>query len=287
MRDKKLIYVYLTNECNSRCKLCNIWKNQNGDIKELDIDVLKAQILDYSQADWVFGGGEATRYSKIGELLAFLSIKGISYTLLSNAVDYEDLSNLIDDNDIMNVTVSYDGVYHDKQRGVHGNLGNIIRLIRRYGNRIKLSYTISRYNVDHFEEDIWFAWKMLPVPMYLCLEQSLPIFQSTDEEKQIVVPHINGAMTEQMFDEKTMRYLYDFEEYGTKCSSPNDCYTIMQDGNVPLCQSFKIDRVLGNVYCDSLREIIAANQNRIWDECLNCEFMTRCKLVCQRRYDMR
>jgi radical SAM protein with 4Fe4S-binding SPASM domain len=186
----------------------------------------------------------------------------------------------------MNVTVSFDGINHDVQRGVSGNMLNIFKLIGMLGNRIKFSYTLSRYNVDHFAMDMWFLSKFTGNKIYTCLEQQLPIFDSKDEFKAIEVPPLDDELIDRMFDEKSRRYLYNFYRYANKCTSPLDVHTIMENGDVILCQSFLSSVVIGNIYNEQLSDILHRSKSLIEDLCKQCPHKSRCKLVCQRRYDM-
>ncbi len=136
-RPNKLIYFYFTNKCNSHCKTCGIWKIKPHEYEELSLDSAIKAISDFPNADFVFGGGEFTLYGQRRKLLEYCDKNNINYTVLSNCISLDRLVELVLDFKIKNLTISCDGIDHDRIRGSQGNLDNIKTFIDGYGYRIE------------------------------------------------------------------------------------------------------------------------------------------------------
>lgn len=274
MRSNKLIQFYLTNMCNSHCKTCQIWTNAN--VEELDIEVVKQIINDFPDADYVFGGGETTLYSHLDELLDFCKINNINYTLLTNCVDYDKVINIINNHHVNNVTISCDGIDHDKIRGVEGNFKNIVRFIFEDSvEHLKLSYTLSKFNEQNFTTDMK-LFKLLGFDkIYFCLATS---FVGTNASNLLNVDVNRILEHEDMLFDKDANFIKALLNNSKhECDSRNDVWTIASNGDVLMCQHR--NDVLGNVYQSSLKDIY---HNRVFEKCPLDE---SCHLLCQRRYD--
>ena len=286
MRPNKLIQFYLTNMCNSRCKTCNIWTTTNKDKLELSLNKVINTIKLYPKADFVFGGGEFTMYSKARELLKFCSSNNINYTILSNCIDVDALEQLLASFDIKNLTISCDGIKHDKIRGIAGNLKKIkdvVGIWKGYVPNLKISYTLSKYNEEHLSEDMRMFKEMGIDKIYFCLAQSMDLLSTRGS----VTPSIT-SIEKMYYDygdmlyDKDKQFLRDIvlDNVG-KCDSIENVHTIYTNGDVVTCQSFMSRDVLGNIYDNSLKEILDKRELKDF----KCQYSSICKLVCQRRYD--
>ena len=161
--------------CNSKCTMCNIWKNKKD--KEISYNDLKQIFSDpfYSEVTGVgITGGEPTLREDLVELyracIDFLpKLKYLS--IITNCIKAEDvkrqlnsINNLCKDNGIdFTVMVSLDGYgdVHDKIRGRKGNFKSAIEVIRYVKEEIKIPIsfgaTISKGNVWAIDELLDFA----------------------------------------------------------------------------------------------------------------------------------
>lgn len=294
MRPNKLIQFYLTNACNSHCKTCGIWRDNSNNI-ELPLQNVLDVIKEFPEADYVFGGGEAILYSKIGELLSYCNEHNISYTLLSNAVDVEALDRVIELYNVKNLTMSCDGVNHDWIRGSKGNLGNIARIVFKYRNKkygpmnIKLSYTLSAYNEDTINMDMEMIRNVLGFDkVYFCLAQDMDLLlvnkQKRIKPSKYAIDHLITKYGHMLYD-KDYDFLKNVIILGDRrlCDSTSSVFTIYTNGDIVRCQSIMSKDVLGNIVNgDDFREIV----DRIENTCRYvCPHDDICNLVCQRRYD--
>lgn len=90
--DEKNIYIYLTNNCNERCKHCYMYA---GDIKiqELSPDVWKKVLLDYKNLGGqgvTFTGGEVTVYKGFESVLKYAHELGLNVTVLTNGILWDE-----------------------------------------------------------------------------------------------------------------------------------------------------------------------------------------------------
>lgn len=284
MRNNKLIQFYLTDKCNSRCKTCQIWKNQKGN--KIPFEEVVKIIKEFPKADYVFGGGEVTLYEDLGQLLVFCDHMNTSYTLLSNAVNYDLLDKYLRFYRVYNLTMSCDGINHDAIRGVKGNLENIGRIIRAYGDsiNIKLSYTLSSLNERNMNYDMQLFKALGFNKIYFCIAQDMDLLKVAG--KQSIVPLYESLvrMVEEYGDmlyDKDKAFIESFVN-GTKkpCDSTSSVHTIYTNGDVVLCQSIMSNNVLGNIYKDDFADILKRNDGNFI-----CPHDYHCDLLCQRRYD--
>lgn len=282
-RPNKLIQFYLTNICNSHCNTCEIWKNSK--IQEIPSEKVEQIIREFPDADYVFGGGEFTLYSQRNELLNYCDKKGIKYTVLSNAVNLKLLEQLLALHNIKNLTMSCDGIKHDEIRGIKGNLKNIEAIVKDWKDyipNIKLSYTLSSLNEDSIDEDMAYFKKLGFNKIYFCIAQNMDLLKANGN----IVP--SKKAIEKMYKEyRDMLYDKDVQLLRDilignlrECDSTGSVHTIYTNGDVVRCQSYMSNDVLGNIYEESLKEILNGIPNGF-----KCKYSKTCQLVCQRRYD--
>jgi MoaA/NifB/PqqE/SkfB family radical SAM enzyme len=284
MRNNKLIQFYLTDKCNSRCKTCQIWKNQKGN--KIPFKEVAKIINKFQDADYVFGGGEVTLYEDLGELLVFCDHMNTSYTLLSNAVNYDSLDKYLRFYRVPNLTMSCDGINHDAIRGVKGNLENIGRIVREYCDKvnIKLSYTLSSLNERNMNYDMQLFKALGFNKIYFCIAQDMDLLKVAG--KQSIVPKYESLvrMVEEYGDmlyDKDKAYIKSLINCTRKpCDSTSSVHTIYTNGDVVLCQSIMSSYVLGNIYKDNFADILKRHDNNFI-----CPHDYHCDLLCQRRYD--
>ena len=284
MRNNKLIQFYLTDKCNSRCKTCQIWKNQKGN--KIPLKEVATIINEFPKADYVFGGGEVTLYEDLGPLLVFCSHRQVNFTLLSNAVNYDSLDKYLRFYNVPNLTMSCDGINHDAIRGVNGNLENIGRIVREYGDKvnIKLSYTLSSFNEKNMNYDMQLFKALGFSKIYFCIAQDMDLLKVAGRQSIVPLYESLVRMVEEYGD-----MLYDKDKAfieslvnGTKkpCDSTSSVHTIYTNGDVVLCQSIMSNNVLGNIYKDDFADILKRHNNNFI-----CPHDYHCDLLCQRRYD--
>lgn len=157
--NEKTVYIYLTNNCNLRCKHCYMYA---GDlrIKELPyskwIDILK-NLKDAGYEGVTFTGGEVTVYDGYEKLICYAHDIGLFVTVLSNGILWTSkliskLSKYIDE-----IQISIDG-YDDKSyydvRCYHGfeKALSCIEEFYKSGTRVSMAVTPLYNRLDEFVE---------------------------------------------------------------------------------------------------------------------------------------
>lgn len=284
MREKKLIQLYLTNRCNSRCKTCPIWKCKEKE--DLQLGKVEKFISEFKDADFVYGGGEFILYPWYNELLNWSAVNNINYTILTNGLHPQRIQRIASQYGC-NITISWDGIKHDEIRGITGNsriIKELIPYLRECGCFVKLSYTFSRFNYDTVHEDMRVAKEELGMDkLYLALGRDTDTFTNKDES---VSPKDFKPLMEHldMFYDKDVLFLKDWNKGGSlkDCTSTRDIITVYSNGDIPLCQGMESDKVWGNILKDDIKEL----KERIETfQPVKCPYKDICYSLCQRRYD--
>ena len=157
--DEKLAYIYLTNNCNQRCRHCYMYA---GDITINEVNSSKwIKVLDLLKSNGYVGvtftGGEITVYPGFDELIKHAHRIGLSVTVLSNGLLWTD--NLIKElhEYIDEIQISIDG-YDDESyfsvRQSHGFDKALasVKEFSKYGTRVSIAVTPLFDGLDRFIE---------------------------------------------------------------------------------------------------------------------------------------
>jgi len=137
------VLVSLTNQCNSRCEYCDIWKI-NPENPSLYADELRLEDLERMFADlkgnliWLaLSGGEITLVKYFKEMIVAAqrhcpNLRLVSFTTNALApARAQEYAEFIRDQGLdVFVTISLDGdeEFHDRVRGIKGNFAKCVRL---------------------------------------------------------------------------------------------------------------------------------------------------------------
>jgi radical SAM protein with 4Fe4S-binding SPASM domain len=166
-----LVYQ-LTNRCNSRCIMCNIWQKESTSeltTKEIE-NVFKGKL--FSKLRWVnLTGGEPFMREDIVEVVKCLNalpeLEGIAIPSNGFLTDRilektEKMLHFLDKKKFLSLTLSIDGFEktHDEIRGVPGAFKKVIATLEKL-QELKIQHanfnvgvqpTISKKNIDEIEE---------------------------------------------------------------------------------------------------------------------------------------
>lgn len=283
MREKKLIQIYLTNRCNSKCKTCPIWKCEKKE--DLPLGKLTEFILANKDADFVYGGGEFFLYPYYEELLLWSERNNINYTILTNGLMQHNIQKVVSQY-APNITISWDGINHDEIRGVPGNSAKIKELIyyiRRCNGGLKLSYTFSKFNYYTIDEDMKVVKEDFGMDkVYLALGRDSDTFANKDEE---IAPKDYKPLLKHldMFYPRDVLFLRDYEADSLQsCTSTRYVFTVYSNGDVPLCQGIESKKIWGNILSDDMNNLIEKIRTL---QPIYCKYSSVCHSLCQRRYD--
>jgi|GEM_PF-2181087 len=160
--------LVITNQCNSRCKICLAWKNEIP--VSMKLSDIKAAIVSFpGQLAWLhITGGEPFIHPEISEILSFVGSLNSSMlvSISSNGLEEEKIRSLLsrlaleNRNKIFYLNLSLDGNQkeHDFLRGAAGGFAKTSRLLGYFGElsercplfTVGINSTISRFNIDSF-----------------------------------------------------------------------------------------------------------------------------------------
>ena len=93
-RNEKSIYIYLTNNCNERCKHCYMYAG-DIEVEELPLEVWKEVLYRYKACGGqgvTFTGGEVTVYNGFEDLIKYAHELGFNVTVLTNGILWDNES---------------------------------------------------------------------------------------------------------------------------------------------------------------------------------------------------
>lgn len=155
--DEKNIYIYLTNNCNERCKHCYMYA---GDIKiqELNPDVWMKILTEYKACGGqgvTFTGGEVTVYKGFKEVLKKAHDLGLIVTVLTNGIQWNENEILECSAYIDEVQISIDGYDCDSYYAVRqfDGFNKAIAVMIKFsesGTRTSMAVTPLYDNLEEF-----------------------------------------------------------------------------------------------------------------------------------------
>jgi len=273
-----LLIIMITERCNSRCVMCNFWKNKDkkDELTPEEIrEVLKSPIMRDLQ-HIALTGGEIFMREDVDQIIDVIyDTTGIRPTIGTNGLCVERLDSLLSSRKekIGGVMISIDGVgrVHDRIRGngtFKRSMQSIKLLKEKYGIKPTINMTVSRYNYDNLIKtynlfrDCVFTYKVAKASRF---------HFGNNEDMDFI---INRRQAERFFKaaEKIKdKNLYDvfLEEWVMEDKRPSPCYAgvssiIMNpDGSIQPClhkpqfgniRQFPIDRILISKGADAFRK---------------------------------
>lgn len=170
----KILSYLITNQCNSHCITCSVWKgNVEETIPSEEIMYLFQMEL-FSDIEHVgISGGEPSLFPELIDHIKIIvercsHIKSLSITTNCIKPDFweenvEEIALMCQKRNVffqMNYSIDGVGQMHDKIRGTKGNFQNLERVIDytiRRGIPYQLHCTVNRYNVYHINKVLGFA----------------------------------------------------------------------------------------------------------------------------------
>lgn len=273
-----LATINLTENCQSRCLMCDYWRESKTD----GIDLARAtslvgELRSLGVSSLRFLGGEPLLRKDL-----FLVLDGVRQwrfgriTLATNGLLLSRYSTEINRSPITNITVSLDGfgTWHDDVRGVPGGFDKIIEGLEQIrGKRIKIGALASSQLAGDLDsllalcaERDWDFDLVLPsydLP-YAKHSQTVTnlknIWPSPDQSREILTKvsehgHISGSMAA-----AALRYLVDRVYPQSRCVMGYVHIQVRANGDL-LTGCYELEP-LGNVVQHSVREIVSSSAFR-------------------------
>ncbi|GAB1401792.1 hypothetical protein MASR1M68_07030 [Elusimicrobiota bacterium] len=150
----RVVQVMLTNECNSKCKMCSINKEHKWELTNTGFKNISA-ILKYADSV-TWQGGEVQFCKQFTELVRIARKYNVSQHIITNGINWDE--NLLKEvmHGDMNIAVSVDGFDADTYeyiRGVNGfykmqEFMSVFNKHRTNRNRLKMYTTVMNINVS-------------------------------------------------------------------------------------------------------------------------------------------
>ncbi len=127
-------YIMLTDNCNSRCITCNVWKSRSEN--ELTTEEVKnalQQLKEIGVKELIFVGGEPLLRNDIGEIIKEAkSLNFQAIIVVTNGLLLERKAEELLDNGVTHIDVSIDAINeaNDKIRGIPGYYNKAINGIK-------------------------------------------------------------------------------------------------------------------------------------------------------------
>lgn len=303
--DEKLAYIYLTNNCNQRCKHCYMFA---GEIVIDEVDHSKwINVLDSLKANGykgiTFTGGEITIYPGFDALIKHAHTIGLSVTLLSNGLLWTEelVDNLHEFIDEIQISIDgYDDESYFSVRQSHGfdKALNCVKMFSKHGTRVSIAVTplFERLDdfIEHFEP---FAKQLLKdyPSVFIKVNHELISGRSvnlTKSENDLYKKKLKG-LVEKLYPNY---YIEGFvENYINNQRKVNCGYggiSIAANGNVYWCNRIHELNSDYNVFRDDFSEIIV--KSKYYKErtsvdnvypCKECEIRYICGGGCRLKFD--
>jgi len=165
----KDLVLAITYNCNSKCRMCNIWK-KSGQFEEMPADLIFSLPRNINEIN--ITGGEPFLHTKIEEIV--LNIKNhlpkariiISTNGFATQLITEKIKKIIAINSNIGVAISIDGIgeEHEKIRGVQGGYEKVLQTINNLKSLglkyIKIGFTLGNYNTGELKKVYELASKL-------------------------------------------------------------------------------------------------------------------------------
>jgi MoaA/NifB/PqqE/SkfB family radical SAM enzyme len=288
----------ITNACNSRCLLCDIWKTPRTEAN-LTLKEIKKTFSDplFKNLECILlTGGEPVLRPDLAEIILFIhdKIPGIRFTLSTNAIlpdrVLEVVNKALDHGVSIDVGTSLDGIgeHHDRIRGVPGNfekvdylIKELLKLREKHADKLSIvaGLTLHPLTVDYVQEVQEYA-REKGVQFIAQLYDEAPYYHNVgksaaaenldhDTRKMIqevdrLRPSIHNLIVRKILKEKIIRF---------KCYAMRSFFILRANGDVMPCLRMSNVKV-GNVREESPSRIWqsakAQETRKLVRQCLGC-----------------
>jgi MoaA/NifB/PqqE/SkfB family radical SAM enzyme len=181
----------ITNRCNQRCRMCNVWRLEAQELTLIEIRRILAEAKECGIRIIELTGGETFLRKDFFEICSILDEYGLLYTTTTNGtlIDDAHVERLRTADGLLQIAVSVDSLDRDLYARLRGQdhlprvLENLERLAKaRLPVPVKVNFTLSRHNYQE-------AFRMLDYVQSLGLFMSLfPVNQGPQSQHRSYDP---------------------------------------------------------------------------------------------------
>lgn len=302
--EDKNVYIYLTNNCNQRCKHCYMYA---GDIKIEEVSVEKwisvLEELSQNGCEGVtFTGGEITVYDGFEKLIKCAHELGLSVTVLSNGILWSEelvdsLAEFIDE-----IQISIDGYDSESYYSVRKFDGfdkamKCIDLFSKKKTRVSMAVTPLFEDLDVFIERFeLFARKFLDKypNVFIKLNHELIVgreIKVSEEENREYRKKLKRLVEKLYPNYYTETFVLNYEDKSIRRNCGFGGISIAANGDVYWCNRIHELSSTMNVFKCSIKDIFEKSklikENTSVDNtigCENCEVRYICGGGCRMKY---
>lgn len=272
------ISLFATNRCNSRCRICHIWKETPK--RDLEPEAVR-NMLDsktISRKCYVgLVGGEFLLHPHYEEIIKTVRKRTRNYTLYSNGILSDRVIDAVEKFGIPNLQISLDGTRetYRKVRGVD-TYDSAIKVIENLRDKTKIGiiYTMNPLNTR----------KDFIHVLDIAKKNNVSIGVGVYDRREMFHTELDKGSLYGISDVFQTNFLKSYgiwakEGLKLPCFSIRNNLTVLSNGDVPLCQNK--NAIMGNLYKESI-EAIWKRMIPVQDENKNCN---GCWLTCHRGFD--
>lgn len=147
----------VTNRCNERCPMCNVWRSDAAELSTAEIGTIFADLRRAGVGLVEISGGEPLLRSDLPEIIEILDRLGFLFTMTTNGTLWRGdvVDALCRSRGAVQLAVSLDSLRPEVYRLLRGRdcLPAVLDVIDRLGKArlgipLKINLTLSRHNVD-------------------------------------------------------------------------------------------------------------------------------------------
>jgi len=305
-RNEPQILSYLiTNQCNSHCITCSVWKDK--DCQQIPLNKLEEIVRKplFRKIRHVgISGGEPSMSTNLQKQIEILinglpSIETLSIT--TNCIKYDYWINNIKEVIVscqkkgisFQLNISLDGIgkIHDRIRGTKGNFASttqVIQFAKENNIPYQLHCTINKYNVYHVNQILNFAKKLNANIIFRLASEIERLFNNAQierihldyKQKSFFCDFLSSkALLEytkspgrKLFYKHLVSQLLNNETRTAPCYFKHQGLVLSANGGLSFCSRFKTD--FASIYSDENLKQLYENQeifnNCSRNACLNC-----------------
>jgi len=300
-------YLQVTEACNCKCKMCDIWKIPKPQSGKTETLVQIVKTLSEAKFNWVtLWGGEPYMHPDIIKIMEEVKMQGMKLQLITNGTLLRndpkgaklDATAELADNVVYSIDAPTAEI-HDLIRGVRGTFSRAVASIKALSEKvasqgkgpgIEIDTTILKDNIQHLPQMIDFSKQFGDVLVDYDPAQT----QGTGNSEESVVAGMDEAMIKAIFEKlvsaanhqakiSSAPKLKEMEKYlkGEPLNGP--CMSLFKDllinheGKVYFCWGW--GKIIGNILDANFKQqwerAIAENREAIdgcMDRCKKCGF---------------
>lgn len=255
---KRNIYIYLTNNCNLRCKHCYMYSGDKK-VDELDFRHWTNILNDFKEAGGngvTFTGGEVLMYKWFSEIIEFTHNLGLSVTVLSNGLLWSSdkiraLSKYIDE-----IQISLDGYDSESYKRIRKKDGfnkaiSTIKEFSKTKTHVCIAATPIFDSLDDFVNGFSsFSKKFIKQYPNVYIKLNMELIKgrevNLDEEENMIYNNKIRTLTEQIYPNFSKKnFVLNFKEKNFMSNCGFGEISIAPNGDVYWCNRiFELPRAI-------------------------------------------